>query len=575
MPTFEVTDPVTGQTLELTGDSPPTELELEEIFSSIGGQDGLRNQADAIPAGDAPPIDSGTTQLPQGTIGAPIIEPALAIATGAIAEPIAGLAGIVGGLLPGEEGQGERFIEATREALTFQPRTQSGKAGLEAVGEALAPVGEAFQAAETALGDATFEATGSPALAAAATAIPTLATEFLGIVTPVAVARGAQTATRPISQRQRQRRITRELNEAVPTIEQLRATAGAVFDEIDGSGAVIRSSRYTDFVNRLERDLSGRGLDPTNTPKANRAINRFTELRGENIPLGELENLRTVAQAAASDLTNSREAALGVRIVDSVDEFLDQLPETALTEGRLRPEEISTRYQSARELWGRAKRSELIQEALTRAELSASGFENGIRQEFTRILKNRKTRRFFNPQETRAIRQVADGTTGANIAKTIGRLAVSEGRATNILGGLGGVALGGAVGGAAGALIVPVIGQVSRQLAQRLTARNAGFADAVIRSGRNGRRIVEAYLENTPNVDINPSELAELLMRPDIDLSNLPRGAAIEEARRIAFDRQQAAQGAAGAVPISGALESTENSRLQELLQEQEAELTQ
>ena len=34
MPTFEVTDPQSGVTLELTGDSPPTERELEEIFSS-------------------------------------------------------------------------------------------------------------------------------------------------------------------------------------------------------------------------------------------------------------------------------------------------------------------------------------------------------------------------------------------------------------------------------------------------------------------------------------------------------------------------------------------------------------
>ncbi len=35
MPVFEVTDPNTGQTLELTGDSPPTEAELEEVFSNI------------------------------------------------------------------------------------------------------------------------------------------------------------------------------------------------------------------------------------------------------------------------------------------------------------------------------------------------------------------------------------------------------------------------------------------------------------------------------------------------------------------------------------------------------------
>jgi len=35
MPIFEVTDPATGVTLELEGDSAPSEAELEEIFSSL------------------------------------------------------------------------------------------------------------------------------------------------------------------------------------------------------------------------------------------------------------------------------------------------------------------------------------------------------------------------------------------------------------------------------------------------------------------------------------------------------------------------------------------------------------
>ena len=32
MPTYKVTDPTTGRTLSLTGDSPPTEAELEDVF---------------------------------------------------------------------------------------------------------------------------------------------------------------------------------------------------------------------------------------------------------------------------------------------------------------------------------------------------------------------------------------------------------------------------------------------------------------------------------------------------------------------------------------------------------------
>lgn len=38
MPTYKVTDPTSGQTLRLTGDSPPTEEELNDIFSKVTSQ---------------------------------------------------------------------------------------------------------------------------------------------------------------------------------------------------------------------------------------------------------------------------------------------------------------------------------------------------------------------------------------------------------------------------------------------------------------------------------------------------------------------------------------------------------
>jgi len=40
MPTYRVTDPISGKTVRLTGDSPPTEQELEQVFSEISGPRG-------------------------------------------------------------------------------------------------------------------------------------------------------------------------------------------------------------------------------------------------------------------------------------------------------------------------------------------------------------------------------------------------------------------------------------------------------------------------------------------------------------------------------------------------------
>ena len=97
--------------------------------------------------------------------GLRLAEPALSMLTGAAAEPVAGWAGILSGGDPGA-------VARTREALTYQPRSEEGRQGLRAVGEALAPVGEGMEFLRKAGGDRVYDMTGSPGLAAAAATVP-------------------------------------------------------------------------------------------------------------------------------------------------------------------------------------------------------------------------------------------------------------------------------------------------------------------------------------------------------------------------------------------------------------------
>lgn len=116
----------------------------------------------------------------QQALGA--LETAAAIGSGIIAEPAAGVAGLATSLIPGlEPGAGAGVVEGVKERLTFSPRTEAGQAQLQAVGETLAPLGEALGSAEEFLGGGTLELTGSPALAAAAATAPTAALEALGL----------------------------------------------------------------------------------------------------------------------------------------------------------------------------------------------------------------------------------------------------------------------------------------------------------------------------------------------------------------------------------------------------------
>lgn len=520
MAIFEVTDPQSGRTIELEGDSAPTEAELIEIFDNLP----------PIQAADATPEVEAGESTTRGRL-----EALATILTSLIAEPAAGAAGVAATLIPGgEPGVGEAVVEGVREALTFQPRTEAGQESLEAVGEFVEPVGKVFTDAEKALGDATFDLTGSPALAAAASTIPTAGAEVFG----VAAAKGVT----KIKRINKADDIAKQIADAAPTIEQLKEVSRGVFQEIDDLGVTMTPRAFQGLTNKLVKEAREAGLDPDITPKANKALGRFQEIVGSSPSLTEIDILRKVANNAAKSIEKA-DAALGVQMINTIDEFLDQARPSVFRGPKGAPARIGKRYKVARDLWGRARRAELIGEAFTKARLQASGFENGIRVQFRQLLNNKKTRRLFKPDEIAAMTRVVKGGKKENLLKLIGKFGFSEGLATNALTGSVGVAGGAAAFGPIGAVAVPVIGQVAKAFAARLTAKGAEFADQVIRAGTNAKKITAAYNRNTPVALRDPAELSQLLMRPDIDLSDLPTDAFTRRATDLALEQRGALAG--------------------------------
>lgn len=156
MAQFIIRDPQSGRELQLTGDFPPTEAEIEELFARQAALEAETAPAAVQPAPavaaapEVAPVAAAAPAEPTVAERFPDLRPGgargaggealLAIGSGAVAEPVSGLAGIAGliaGLVPGGESPGEkaaRFQAGTAEALTFQPRTRAGAAAVEAVG---------------------------------------------------------------------------------------------------------------------------------------------------------------------------------------------------------------------------------------------------------------------------------------------------------------------------------------------------------------------------------------------------------------------------------------------------------
>lgn len=487
-------------------------------------------------------------------------ETALALGSGIVAEPVAGIAGIAKGAI-GEVGEAlglaeERdfaqrageTIESTKEALTFQPRTEEGKAGVEAVGGAIqtavdaanVPLSFVGGAAELATGqgleqaketvesiqkkgvgktlaERTFEETGSAGAAATAGTIPTAILSTLGIKVP----KGGKAPTLPKGEKLSSD-PKKAIIQASPDMQKLRNKTTQAYDQLDNMGVKIPSKEFKNFSRSLQDKLKKEGIDKDITPDSNSALKRITDKakeveEGGSLSFTDIETLRKVANNAAVSI-NKSDARLGRKIVDSIDDALDNLAPTA-----------GAGSKAARELASRAIKSRKIANIIDRADLQASGFENGVRTQARQLLNNKKEIKGFTGGEVSALKQIVKGTTAGNMAKFLGKFGLSEGQATSMLGssiggatgGTIGAMFGGAPGAAVGAIALPAVGQIAKKASQRITEGNIRYADDLVRAGKNGPDIVKAYLKHTPKKDRNVSDLTDLLLAGESGLAKL------------------------------------------------------
>jgi GNAT superfamily N-acetyltransferase len=109
------------------------------------------------------------------------LEPAMTAGSAMVAEPVSGIAGI-GALVSGRGISGAtQSISDAQQAMTYQPRTEAGRQGLQGLQQFMQPIGDVIQGASQNLGDKAYAATGSPTLAAAAYSAPTALMEGLGL----------------------------------------------------------------------------------------------------------------------------------------------------------------------------------------------------------------------------------------------------------------------------------------------------------------------------------------------------------------------------------------------------------
>jgi len=254
-----------------------------------------------------------------------------------------------------------------------------------------------------------------------------------------------------------------------PTVQELKGQAGQQYKFAEEAGAIFKKNPYKQFAEGLESTLIKEGMDETLTPKVVAALKRINQEKGGNVTLEKIEILRRIGRGAASSI-DANESRIGNIIIDKLDDFVENAQPSQLAKGS---SEAVRALVDARELWKRAKKTEIIDELVASAELRAeanytqSGIENALRRKLVNLADNPKKLRAFSKEEQELIKSTAKGGPIQNALRLLGKLSPT-GAIPAAIGGGAGFALGGPYG----AVILPMLGGAARQGATQLGLRN-------------------------------------------------------------------------------------------------------
>ena len=302
---------------------------------------------------------------------------------------------------------------------------------------------------------------------------------------------------------------------APPSVADLETQGNAAYTAARQAGLQVKPETTTNFAAALKNVAEEFGYDPKLQPKASVALDRVEKLAGNAASLDDLENVRKVMRVAAQS-PDRADRALASRMISTYDDLLSGIGKNDVTAGDLKV--AIPALESARSIWARKSKGELIENLISRAEdrasqFSGSGFENAIRTEFRQLAMNEKRMRGFNKNEQAAIRDVVQGNMTDNALRFLGKFAPRGPVGTGVAGGFGAL-----LGGGPGAAAALGAGEFGRQAATAATLARAQRAAEMMRAGGPMQRR-----------QLTPAEMLQLRAAPAAAGASVPTGLLREE----------------------------------------------
>ena len=202
--------------------------------------------------------------------------------------------------------------------------------------------------------------------------------------------------------------------ELPPSVEDVMARSKANYEILDKSGLQFDTQQFQQHMGSIPAKLRREvGYVKSVNPKVAGA---FDELMASNPKdVAELGALRKIIGNAAE---TKEERKVAMMLLDEFDDYVLNAPASAVVGGDRKAVEA---WKAARADYAKVKKAELLQDIVSRAEVSQSGKEVSIAQGLSALAKNDKKMRFFSPDEREAIREAAKGGDLQLMLRTIGK----------------------------------------------------------------------------------------------------------------------------------------------------------
>ncbi len=293
----------------------------------------------------------------------------------------------------------------------------------------------------------------------------------------------------------------RAANKATPSIEELRAAKDQAYQAVDDMGHTYAPEQLQHLGQGVRDTLAADGLDAVFHPRANRAMQIIEEKVNQPQSLTDIDRLRQFVRENVVDENPMlrTQGRMGGHIIDEIDDFVDAADGPS-----------SEAILKARALNSKLRKSELVADALTRAERragstgSGGNVDNASRQNLRGILDNPKKSRGFTDEERALMETIVRGEGGQNLARQIGKLSPGGNGLQQAL-ALGATAYNPLMA------VAPATGLVAKALADRRTAGNIEKLQQMIRGGSESqKKVAEALMKIRKTEGVAIPALAKL-----------------------------------------------------------------